>query len=109
MATTWSLQPCCCEWDFTTTHHCKPLFHWREARDPPFVDITGRSEEDWSPVRAWDAERAAASAGEQYDQDGEYYLAQGNDMLIEVRSPGGEVTRWRVVGESVPIVHREDG
>lgn len=101
MTTTWHECPLCREWDFAT-HRCKPLWRWRVVSEPAMVDADGKEHYDWAEVRAWDADQAAERAAEQYDQDGDYSLSRGNEVVIELRSPDGDVARFRCSAEAVP-------
>lgn len=75
-------------------HCCSPLWGYR-------VDGFD-GEDEWTEVRAFDAEEAAEKAAESYDEC-EYSLMKGGEIVVHVRNPKtGEVTRWRCIGETVP-------
>jgi len=66
------------------------------------------SKDDWSSVRARDAEEAAEKAAEKYDQDGDYYLMRngGDAVTVEIRDPKTlMVSLWKVHGEAIPTYY----
>ena len=65
-----------------------------------------RWEEDWIEVHAADAEDAATTFAEQYDQGGDYDIIRRGSAEVEVRKLGEtEVTQWDIQAESIPQYH----
>lgn len=77
---------------FDERHTCPPLWVVAPERHP----------EDMLSVRGADAEEAARAWAERYDSDGDYHLAKGNEMVVLVGRPGGDLVRVSVEGETVP-------
>lgn len=59
-------------------------------------------EEDWEEVKAYDAEDAAATYADQWDQEERYMIRDGQACKFEVRDGAGNVTTWSVYGEAQP-------
>lgn len=58
--------------------------------------------DDSKSFKAFDAEAAARDYAEHYDTGGDYSLLNGDTIEIEVVGPGGEKTKFRCSGETVP-------
>lgn len=86
---------------FGREHQCAPIW---EAR----LHET-KWDNDWTEVRAHDAEEAASEFCERYDcEGGDYSIIQHGEAVVEVRSPEGDVTTCDVRAESVPTYYAHE-
>lgn len=95
--------PTCKEWTFTSgNHRCAPAWECRFVEGGPIY-----ADGEWERVHAYGADAAAEKFCERYDcEGGEYAVLNAGDRnppTVEVRNTTlGDVTLYRVVGESVP-------
>lgn len=86
----------CREFHFTrfdgTFSPCKDVYQVREV---------GGDDDSWDNVRARNDYSAAETWTERYDEDEHEIAGHGSEIEVEVRAPGGTVTRWTVSGEVV--------
>ncbi|MCK1503905.1 hypothetical protein [Bradyrhizobium sp. 18] len=98
--------PNCQKWGwfgvkFGREHQCAPIWEARMHET--------KWNEDWTEVRAHDAEEAAREFCERYDCDGEYTIIQRGAAEIEVRKPGEDrITIFDVFAESVPTYYAHE-
>lgn len=77
--------------------------HFNGAKCFPRFEVLDEDDGDWTPIRAIDAEEAAETWAERSDADSaEYHILSGYEPTVTVRDEDGNVTRWRVSGESEP-------
>lgn len=62
-------------------------------------------DDDWEEVYGRDAEDIVQAWAQRYDSDGDYTIVRGGEEEVWVRDGDGNVTRWKVTGESVPSYH----
>lgn len=97
----------CGDFDMMEYHKCKPAWECRFAKDGPIY-----FDEEWTKIRAIDAEDAAEQFCDSYDCEGGEYrvlsLGESNPPTVEVRKPGEErIDRFVVVGTSEPTYRAE--
>jgi len=78
---------------FGTPHVCPPVWKVWDEEDG--------EEDDADEIRQSNAEFAAIEWAEQHDSDYEYYLARGNEMVVNVRGQNGKLHRFSLSGEMV--------
>lgn len=61
--------------------------------------------DDERSVHANSPREAAAKAVEEWDRETADYTCVGENTLVLVTDMDGDVTKWKVVGESVPMYH----
>lgn len=89
----------CGNYGWVESHRCPP--EWQCRRQ-------GESDDDWITVRASDAEEAAETAVEEFDQD-DHHLMRGGTLEVEVRQLGAAtITRWSVRGEAIPTYYAHE-
>lgn len=65
--------------------------------------------DDWgATVTASAPDQAAEEAGRRYDQNGDYLLMQGNEIVVHVLAPDGKKYSFEVRGESVPEYYAKE-
>ena len=68
----------------------------------------GEDISDALPFRALDAEDASIEWARHHDEHTEDYIArQMDEPCVEVQSPDGTLSRWRVQGEYEPVYSAE--
>ena len=98
--------PTCEEWVFSTYHRCNPV--WLVAI---VEDEEQPADDDYSEVRAADAEEAAEKGAEEDDSNSaEYGILKGwNDYVAWVKAAAdAKPKRFKVTGEAVPQYHAEE-
>lgn len=83
-------------------------YEWAPCRCSPFELAQawqGKVEDDdWKTVWGKDPEALVERWAQRYDSNGEYSIVGGSPQEVWVRD-GDTVTKWEVVGETVPEYH----
>lgn len=95
--------------DYCTTcraYHVGP-HHLPEFRAgiPDYEDCDPR---DYRVTHARDAQEAARRYAEQFDADGDYTIVRGSDAIVVVLDDMGNMSRWRVSGETVAVYRADE-
>lgn len=62
-------------------------------------------EGDWDEVYGKDQQDIVEAWAQRYDADGDYTIVGGSEEEVWIRNEDGEITRWTVIGETVPEYH----
>lgn len=84
----------CDEWGFAGIHKCAPEWECRIKEDDG---------DDWSTEHGYHADDIAVKYAERCDRNGDYTVARGSSVIVEVRkNASDEIKFFEVTAEMIP-------